>query len=264
MLFNAPEVKTENPVLLLTAFGSTIPETQVTYKKIETAIRRAFPENRVEWAFTSTIVRAKLKKTGVNVYSTNEMLSRLKSEGLRNFIIQSLHVAPGEEFEQLSQSNMNGISCQIGAPLLSCDTDIVKMANIITKLVPKNQPTIIAAHGNKKYPQFNEVLIKFGKLIESKNNNVVLCTLEGLPGTEPMSKLSSLVKEFGSIHFIPLLMVAGTHVMNDFLGNHSSSWKNQINADTATVSAPIGENSDIHNMIIDHINCAIEHLKTRG
>jgi len=50
--------------ILLVAFGSSIPEAQVSFENIEKKVRAAFPDVPVHWAYTSSIIRHKLAKEG--------------------------------------------------------------------------------------------------------------------------------------------------------------------------------------------------------
>jgi cobalamin biosynthesis Co2+ chelatase CbiK len=255
---------TDKPVILLTAFGSTVPETKATYDSIGAAVSLVFPDNRVEWAFTSNIIRLKLRYSGKRTYSTGEMLRKLKAEGVRSVIIQSLHIIPGEEFEQILSTDTAGLNCVIGAPLLAGDKEIEEVVSILGSMIKVSEPTVFAAHGNETFPQYNEPLIKLGKMLSDRYPNVVLCTIDGPPGVSPLAKIQPLVKENGFVLFIPLMMVTGVHVHDDLLGMEPSSWKSMLVADSARTSMPLGEIREIQNIINRHIQDAIDRLEKGG
>jgi sirohydrochlorin cobaltochelatase len=50
--------------ILLVAFGSSLPEAQVSFINIDNKVRAAFPEVPVRWAYTSRMIRKKLAGQG--------------------------------------------------------------------------------------------------------------------------------------------------------------------------------------------------------
>ena len=58
------EKRTPKKAILLAAFGTTVPEAQKAFDQIEAQVKQAFPGIEVRWAYTSSIVRAKLAKQG--------------------------------------------------------------------------------------------------------------------------------------------------------------------------------------------------------
>ncbi|RME63032.1 MAG: hypothetical protein D6778_10200, partial [Nitrospirae bacterium] len=98
----------KEPALVLAAFGTTT-KAQVTFDYFEELLRKELPEKyknlRIEWAFTSEIVRErankKFQKAGIKkrYRSLAQVVSDLEDEGYRKIFVQPLHIFPGIEYE---------------------------------------------------------------------------------------------------------------------------------------------------------------------
>ena len=62
-----PALAAQKEGLLLVAFGTSVPEAQPTLTAIDKEFKAAFPHSPVIWAYTSSIIRAKLEKKGVHI-----------------------------------------------------------------------------------------------------------------------------------------------------------------------------------------------------
>ena len=90
--------------ILLVAFGSTVPEAQVSFENIDRSVKKAFPGVEVYWAYTSRIIIAKMAKEGKNLSTPVEALAAMMGEKFTHVAVQALHVIPGEEFHGLAQN----------------------------------------------------------------------------------------------------------------------------------------------------------------
>ena len=90
--------------ILLVAFGSTIPEAQVSFENIENKVKSAYPNIPFRWAYTSSIIRKKLAKMGKHLDSPEVALAKMSEEGFTHVAVQSLHTIGGEEFHDLRRS----------------------------------------------------------------------------------------------------------------------------------------------------------------
>jgi len=95
-------------------------------------------------------------------------------------------------------------------------------------------------------------------VIESKNSNTVLCSVEGTPGTDPMKRLKADALKKDSVIFIPFMLIAGVHVRDDLMGQEESSWKNIMGVKNARITSPLGDIPEIHSIFIDHCKQALE------
>lgn len=246
-------METNKPPIMLVAFGSTVPETRQTFARIEADVKAAFPGQTVVWAFTSGLIRERLKEQGETLFSPQEALDSLVNDGFGEVILQSLHIMPGEEFQALFSLDPRGMRLSIGAPLLADQGDMNEICSILDALFRKDRPNVIAAHGNEKRPQLNEPLRKLAAMVESNRTDTVLATIEGPPGTAPFSTIRDFVARSGGVHFVPLMLISGVHVRDDLMGDDKESWKTLLGAKEASASPPLGDVPEVRAMIVRHI-----------
>ena len=72
-----PALAAQKEGLLLVAFGTSVPEAQPALTAIDKEFKAAFPHSPVIWAYTSSIIRAKLEKKKLDMIVANN----LKVEG---------------------------------------------------------------------------------------------------------------------------------------------------------------------------------------
>lgn len=245
--------------IVLVAFGSTAPQTVKTYEKIEQSFKKAFPQYPVSWAYTSEIVIKKLRESGKQISNIDEAVRTLVSCGYSSIVLQSLHIMPGEEYLSITTKDSSA-KIIIGDPLLASDNDIQNVAQILIPLCKGDTPTVVAAHGNSKYPELNKPLHTLASIVEKECPNSVLCTVEGPPGIEPLQKISASSKKINSVNFLPFMLIAGMHVQEDLTGPDSSSWKSILGVSNVNLFQPLGELSKIHDIFISHCKNALTQL----
>lgn len=247
------KVEKGKPPIMLVAFGSTVPETRQTFARIEADVKQAFPDRKIVWAFTSEIVRERLKEQGESVAGIQEALDALARDGFTEVILQSLHIMPGEEYQALYLLDPRGMKLWTGAPLLGDRRDREEVRDILASQYRSDRPNVIAAHGNAKRPQLNEPLEGLAAMIESTRDDVVLATIDGPPGTKSFAKIADRVARAGGVHFVPLMLISGIHVRDDLVGEGHESWKRQLGAREASVSPALGDMPEIRAMLVRHI-----------
>ncbi len=250
-----------NTAIILVAFGSTATSTITTYEKITNSFKKAFPDNPIFLAYTSEHAIKKASDKGRKLLNVNETVEKLSKDGYTKIVIQSLHIMNGEEYMSIGE-NISSAKIVIGKPLLSSDSDLQKVSDILLSICDKKTPTLIAAHGNSKFPEINSTLQKLDTIVESKCTNAVLCTIEGEPGVKPMSKIAGQAKIVDSVKIIPLLLVSGVHVREDLIGKNPSSWKNLLGVKNVVLTEPMGELPLIHEIYISHCKDALKKLDT--
>jgi sirohydrochlorin cobaltochelatase len=252
----------DKTAIVLVAFGSTAAQTIQTYEKIEKSFKKAFPQYPISWAYTSEIVIKKLSTNGKQIKNVNESIKQLQQNGFSSIVLQSLHIMPGEEYLSIDTTGFSA-TIEIGEPLLACETDIRNVAQIITPMCKGNCPTVIAAHGNGKYPELNKPIHELATIIEQQCSRTVLCTIEGEPGILPLQKIAIAAKTQGCATFIPLMLISGVHVQEDLGGPDSTSWKNRLNISNVTITPPLGEITAIHDIFISHCRNALKKLEEK-
>jgi len=219
--------------ILLVAFGSSVPEAQVSFDNIDKRVKQDFPDTPVFWAYTSSIIRNKLAKEGKILDSVPMALAKMTDQGFTHVAIQSLHTILGEEFHDLANTVKafeglpDGIEKIImGAPLLSSENDMETVTHAILKNIPahrkKEDAVLLMGHGTPHPSNAFYAALMFH--LQRKDPHVFVGTVEGSPDINdiiPMLKEKKLKKIF----LMPFMSVAGDHARNDLAGDEEDSWK---------------------------------------
>jgi len=259
-LINGCDIMTnkDKPTIVLTAFGTSVPEARKVFKYIDSKTKERYAGYDVRWAYTSSFIRKKLKIQGIVTYSLSEVVEELRGQGVSDIVVQSLHVVPGQEFKEISQVNTDGLNVSVGDALLTTDNDIDLAIKAVQGDIKSDCPNILAGHGNDRHPEFNKQLIAFDDELKKRFDNVRLCTVEGSPGIKSLEKLKG--SNLASINFIPLMIVAGDHIMNDVMGDEDDSWKSIVGARETSFTKPLGYNDKILEIYFQHMDKALGQL----
>ena len=246
---------------MLVAFGTSVPEARKVFDHIDARAKERFAGYDIRWAFTSSFIRKKLAKQGIVTLSPDQVVANLQKEGVSRAVFQSLHIAPGQEFKEIESVDTGDMEISIGSALLTDDEDINQVVRILGKNRIGSAANIIVAHGNEHKPQFNKQLIAFTKVAETRHKNTWVCSVEGQPGTESLKIAKQKAGRLGKVNFIPLMIVAGDHILNDVMGDEADSWKTVIGAKKTTCAKPLGYNDKILEIYFNHIDEAMKKLK---
>ncbi|QZE13413.1 sirohydrochlorin cobaltochelatase [Halosquirtibacter laminarini] len=237
-----PTKKTnDKTAILLVTFGSSYTGPEKSFANIEEEVKKAYPNDDISWAFTSHIIRNKLIKNGVGPFkdidSPEEAMKKLKESGYKKIVVQSLHVIPGSEFNDLKKkveefrSNNPTIKMPLGTPLMNTDDDMKQLCDIMVKKFAKEDQTVVMmGHGTKH--EANDRYTRVGKFFKDKDKNFIVGTVEATPGiTEVIADAKQLVSK--NILLMPLMSVAGDHATNDMAADfdpkkdkvEDKSWK---------------------------------------
>ena len=258
--------------ILLVSFGTSYSDAQQALDNIEEEVRKTFPGTEVRWAFTSNIIRKKLKKQGQAIDSPAEALAHYTADGYTCIAVQSLHVIPGEEYENLqktvvafNQMPKNAEAVLIGKPLLYQHAGINSVVDVISKILPqdlkKGEAVLMMGHGthhpsNIYYPGVQYYL-------SQKNPSYFLATVEGYPGlTEVLPQLKE--QKIKTIWLMPFMSVAGDHVQNDMAGDEPESWKSQLEArgyEVNVMMKGLAEYDEIVAIWINHLKEIMHELE---
>ena len=253
--------KAERPAIVLVAFGTSNAKARKVFDHIDAAAKKRYPEYEIHWAFTSQFIRKKLKRQGIDIKNLNEVVADLKKVGHASAVFQSLHVAPGQEFNEIDDVDTSGLRIAVGNALLADDKDIKAVIAAIDGHIKKGMPNVLICHGNKKHPEYNRQLVALAEKIESQYANVVVCSINGQPGTDKLEKAKREAAKSGSVHFIPMMVVAGVHVMEDVLSDEDDSWKNVVGAKKTTCDKPLGYNDKILAIYFGHLDRSLAEVK---
>jgi sirohydrochlorin cobaltochelatase len=272
----------EHPAIALVAYGSLNPQAIATYARIRERYEREFPGAEVRLAFTSEHVRRRLlERDGSLIPNPFTVLAELQDMGHKEIVVQSLQIAPGEDFHQVALlvqglSSIAGKfgfkSLEVGNPLLTDMDDCIKVSAALASIlemvtvegVVRKRPrdahksaVVLMGHGSR-HPG-DSVYSLMAKVLEREHTNVFLGTLEGYPGIDV---ILSQLKNSGvkKARLMPFLLVAGDHVLNDMVGEGNNSWRSAIEREgfgTEVYLKGLGESEKIINIFMEHTRRAL-------
>lgn len=251
--------------LLLVAFGTSVPKAQKTYDEIHQVFVPQFGEKNITWTYTSDIIRKKLAKAGKPIPSIDEALAHLKSQGIKNIKVQSLHVAAGEEFSYMERAILRYAltnpkafeTIKIGRPLLESESDMTMVVKTLEKDLPKDrskdEAVIYMAHG-QSHGRADMVLYAMQQALQKNDPNTFFATVEG---TNDFSNILKTLKEkqIKTAWLVPFMIVAGDHAMNDLAGDEEDSWASQLKEagiEVKTHLQGMGNIPDIQKIFLKH------------
>ncbi len=268
--------KKDKKAILLVAFGTSYKEARVAYDNIEKHVKAAFPDTEIRWAYTSGMIRKKiLLRDKIYIPDPIVALSKLQDEGFTKVVVQSLHVIPGYEFEDLKnvvdtfsllKSNKGRPDFKVlvlGKPIM-CNTEgMEEFVEALTPFIEKNKDKAIVFMGHGTEHFANAAYSELQLLINEKFDNVIIGTVEGYPD---LDFVKSKLKKLGRRNVIvaPLMIVAGDHARNDMAGDEADSWKMQLKQEGYKVEPYIhglGENDKIAELFVKRIKEKFESLK---
>jgi sirohydrochlorin cobaltochelatase len=280
----------DKTAIVITAFGTTYEQTLHSILAIKEDAEKAFPETEVRLAFTSNIIRkiwnkragdAEYKKEHPNVpaelYTVKNILGvigDLQNEGYRNIVVQSTHVANGEEFHDL-MSYVRGLqsirtfkakfspfnALALGKPLTGTieHTEYVEtlakaLADDVKAAKEEGRVLVYMGHGNEHMAQgvYYELEIVMNRMYDVP---VAVGLVEGLPDIDVvMDKLAVYGNK--KVLIKPLMIVAGDHANNDMAGDEDDSWKvvlGKAGYDVKPVLEGLGDKPAVRQIFIHHI-----------
>ncbi len=257
--------------ILLVSFGTSVPEAQKAYADMEALVKQKYPDIPVRWAFTSKIIRNKLKKEGKVTLSPAEALAAMADEDFTHVAVQSLHVIPGEEYYGLLETAHafagmpKGIKrVLVGYPLLSTSADLDVAARAIldvaAKLRGKDQALILVGHGTHHPADVVYAALQYH--FQKLDPMVFVGTVEGVPSMDAV--LADLKAEgIKDTVLMPLMSVAGDHAQNDMAGPEPDSWKSTLNANDiacAPMLKGLAEYPELAQLWIAHLDVLLQHF----
>ncbi len=250
----------EKPAIVMVAFGTSVATARPVFDHIDAQARKRYAGYDIHWAFTSQFIINKLKKQGIVKQNVAEVITELRKKGVKSVVFQSLHVVPGQEYRSVLAEDTSGFRVAFGDALMTSEQDIDDVVAALGKDIDAQQPTVIVAHGNDHHPEFNQQLVALAQVIEKEYPNLVVASVEGQPGIGPLDKVKVISDKQGSVKFVPLMIVAGDHIMNDVMGDEEDSWKSIIQAKKTECSASLGWNSAILEVYFRHLDEALQQL----
>ncbi|MCY6370726.1 sirohydrochlorin cobaltochelatase [Clostridium ganghwense] len=256
--------------ILVVSFGTSYADTRkVTLDAVEKNIAETFKDYEVKKAYTSSIIRKKLKeRDGISVDSPEEALNKLKQEGFGEVIVQPLHIIPGIEYDEIKEmvekfeKDKAFGKLVLGRPILYRTSDYKAAIDGLKGQLPKmnqQQAVVLMGHGtshpaNSSYALFDYMLKEEGL------KNVYVGTVEGTPELDNVIRRlkEDNIKE---VTLMPFMVVAGDHANNDMAGDEDDSWKILLKKEGFKVNTylhGLGENKKIQSIYVQHVKDCID------
>jgi sirohydrochlorin cobaltochelatase len=248
----------EKPALLLAAFGTGRPEAISDLMNIRRRAAASFPGHEIVLAFTSNRLRRLWNKRSGDrdfrrthpdlpekIYRIPGVLAALaaiQAEGARPILVQSLHIADGEEYRDLANlvnALGNHRTCDparnpfpwlgMGPPALGRgDGSPSSLARAALALEPLGRRArdsgavlVLGAHGNARLA--GGVYGGLAALMrQTLDWPVHIGTIEAPPRIGDLVRAIKKSAPAGKILLAPLLVTAGEHAVNDLAGGDAS------------------------------------------
>ena len=228
--------------VLLVTFGSSYPAPQASFASMDKNAKAKFTGEEIRWGFTSDIIVNKLRQGNgegslkgkiIDNDSPEEALKLMIKEGYGKICVQSLHVIPGEEYDEMLETvekleaEYEGLDISTGKPLLYSNEDVAAVAKIVASKfatqIAAGEPVLLMGHGtphenNKKYPAME---VELQKLYP----NFFVGTVEGTTFDNGTTSIGSIITKLDALNLssknvtiTPLMSIAGDHANNDMNG----------------------------------------------
>lgn len=231
LFFEEQSMTTMKKAILVTSFGTSYADTRaLTIEACENDIARTFPDYEIRRSFTSHMIIRRLKeRDGMTVPTPEEALAALTEEGVKEVIVQPLHIIPGEEFHEKIVKKIIPFTklfdrLLLGRPLLYFEKDYLRTVEGIKGQLPvlkDGEAVVLMGHGTG-HPA-NACYSCLQSFLDDAELPVFLANVEGYPELDVV--IPRLQKRnIRKITLMPFMLVAGDHARNDMAGDADDSW----------------------------------------
>lgn len=243
--------------ILVASFGTSYEETRIKcIESIENLVKEKYGEEVFERAFTSNIIRRKLKnRDNMHIHSPQEGLDSLKQRGFDQIVTLSLHILDGFEYAKLSKEYG-----PVAKPLLYMPQDYTRIAqDEVFNNLRGCDALVFMGHGSehevadKTYGRLQEEYRKLGK------DNIYIGTVEGETTLEDIVE-TIRDKGYKTVLLKPFMIVAGDHAQNDMASDEEDSWKTiltQEGYDVKIDMSGMGEYKVVQDMFMEKLESAM-------
>lgn len=260
---------------LLVAFGTSVGDARSSIDAV-VAEYKAQGKGPVLLAFTSDIIRRKLAAAGESVPSVAAALKELAAQGVDEVTVQSLHIAPAEEYSQLERMIVRHVtknpgvfkSVKVGYPLLVSERDLDTVVSVVLASLPerrKGDAVVLMGHGNDRGPG-DLTLAAAAAAFHKADPLVWLASVEGANSFDrvlPQLKAAGVKR----VWLQPFMLVAGDHACNDLAGPEADSWASRVRAAGMTPVphlVGLGQMEGVRQVFLEHSRHAVIDLARPG
>lgn len=242
----SPQLK-DKPAIVLVSFGSS-GHTQPALDLFQEQVDNNFSEYEIFWAYSSNII---CRKKGLP--SLQETLARVEAAGFRRVVVQPLHIFPGTEYQQITETCdfFPGLRIVVGETLFHRWSFIKTTLDIVESefLEPDTGLNLLALHGTPLVTDpVNGAYLGIEQLVRDRYPNVLAVSLEGVPDHEAVFtalKRKNLVEQYPRVKIIPMMYLAGMHAEQDLMGSKKAdSWRMVLEAMGYTVECAMANSPE--------------------
>ncbi|MBN2220840.1 MAG: sirohydrochlorin cobaltochelatase, partial [Vallitaleaceae bacterium] len=216
-------------IVIMSHGSAQLEATEKALGLVEKRVTEIYPKAFIFRAFSSERIRSVLRKKGCIIFSPKEAVEELIQKGSTQILIQSLHIIPGLEYEQveeemhLLQEQFPNIKIRITNTLLHGEKEVQEFTRILPAIVAPYQKEQIILLGHGTEHAAGAVYGDLEQYIqEVYSKRIWVSTLE--EGVENFLQRSNLNKQQGKVVIIPLLWVSANHVRKDIV-EKDGSWQ---------------------------------------
>ena len=257
----------ENKGLLVVSFGTSYPETRKkNIEHIERLLSGAFPDRKFYHAYTSGMIRRKLRdRDQILIPGVAEAVQAALDDGVRDLLVQPTHIMNGIENDQMKE-DVRRFADQFdriafGAPLISSTEDQFAVIEALMEELPSlpdQEALVFMGHGSTHYANTLYAALDYA-FKQAGHPNVYVGTVEAYPDARAV--LEQLEKKnIRRVYLAPFMLVAGDHACNDLAGEDEDSWNSLFKArgyETCCILKGLGEYDGICDLYIRHARQAL-------
>ncbi|MCD7735573.1 MAG: sirohydrochlorin cobaltochelatase [Lachnospiraceae bacterium] len=253
--------------ILVVSFGTSYVETRIkTIDRIEEDMKERYPDRRVYCAWTSGIIRRKVKeRDGLCIPDIMGAMKQIAADGMTELVVQPTHVINGIETDRMMESVMSGrhlfARVSVGAPLLTTHEDNARIVQVIAgELRPKERETLgLMGHGTEHYANSIYAALDY-QFKDAGYPNIFMGTVEAYPALDTLLRRVK-EQEPERVILAPFMIVAGDHAQKDLAGESEDSWKSRFEKEGFKVSCVLkglGEYAGVRELLLEHAQTAAE------
>lgn len=250
--------------LFMVHFGTTHDDTrELTIEKMNKKFSSEFKDYDIFEAYTSRIILKRLKDRNIKKEHPLKVLDTLVERGYDNLIVQSSHIIPGIEYENLLEElaiyKDKFKSIKVGKPLLYNVRDYKRIVEALEdEYVPKNkkEALVLVCHGTDSpigaaYAMIEYIFDEYG------HENVYVVSTKEYP---LMDTLIGKLKKDGieEVVMAPFMFVAGEHAKNDMAIDYKEELEENGIKVNKVILKGLGEFDAIQDIFLDHLREALE------
>jgi sirohydrochlorin cobaltochelatase len=284
----------QKSAVVLAMFGTTVEEALPGLLNIRTKMVEHCPATPVRIAFTSKLIRRIWRERAANddyrlarpqvsedlfgVRGPLATIAGLHDAGYAALVIQPVHMAPAEEYQDLRssvealsasttlQQGVRPLNLAVGKPALgiagpedSQGDELVAVARALAvdaELARAHQAALLyMGHGSKRYPT-GPLYLRFAEAMRTLYPDV-LTTVALVEGSPSVLDALQLLRRQGATRVVlkPLMVAAGDHTRKDMIGPPPRGWQSFLLSEGFTVVpvvSGLGEHDPFAAIFVRH------------